>query len=58
MRKIQENKEGLELNGTHQLLDCAGGIKLLDENINAIKKNTRCVMFSQGSYFKSKRKEN
>jgi hypothetical protein len=43
IRKVQENKKGLELNGIHQLLVYAD-VKILDKNINARKKNTKAVL--------------
>lgn len=43
IRKVQENQEGLKLNGTHQFLDYAENVNLLGESTYTIKKNKEFV---------------
>jgi hypothetical protein len=44
IRTVQVNKEGLQLNGTHQLLAYADDVNILGGNVHAVKKNTEALV--------------
>jgi hypothetical protein len=37
IRRVQENREGLKMNGTHQLLNYADDVNMLGENTDTVK---------------------
>jgi hypothetical protein len=44
IRRVQENQEGLKLNGTHQLLAYADNVNVVEENLDTIKNITEAFL--------------
>jgi hypothetical protein len=43
IRRVQENREGLKLNGTHQLLAYANDVNEVGENTDTVKEYTKAL---------------
>jgi len=44
VRRDQVNHDGLQLNGTHQLLVYADGVNILDRSVYTMKKNKEALL--------------
>jgi len=44
IRRVQLNRDGLKLNGTHQLLVCADDVNILAGSIHTIKENAEALV--------------
>jgi len=58
IRSVQGDREGLDLNGTHQRLVCAHGVNFLGDNIRTVKNNKRFIIQKNEDWSKSKYAEN
>ena len=43
IKRVQVNLDGLELNGTHQLLVCAHDVNILGRSVHSVKGNRNVI---------------
>jgi len=43
IRRVQVNRDGLKLNGTHQFVVCADGVNILGGGVRSVKENAAVV---------------
>jgi hypothetical protein len=46
IRMVQENQDGMILNGTHQVFAYADDVNIVGENIDTIQRNTRALLYA------------
>jgi hypothetical protein len=50
LRKVQENQEGLKLNGTHQRFSYADDVNIVGENTGTTKKNRGALLVASKEF--------
>ena len=43
IRRVQVNLDGLELNGTHELMVCADGVNILGGSVRTVRENRNFI---------------
>jgi len=43
IRRVQVNLDGLELNGTHELMVCADGVNILGGSVHTVRENRNFI---------------
>jgi hypothetical protein len=46
IRRVQVNRDGLKLNGTHQLLAYADDVNILGGSVQTVKENAEALVFA------------